>query len=263
MAREIVKNLKFKKYSGKFDVNEFADKLNAAYLATKRPDGHMQKKSFSPSSFGYGHGNCPRYWYMAFNGANFIDDNDAQAVANMAHGTQAHDRIQGLMKAIPDYFKSIEMEVEIKNEYPPIRGFADSIIEFEDYKVIAEIKTAKQEVWDTRQSEMAPTSNHMLQLLSYMHIKQIDEGFFLYENKNTQEVLVIPVMMTDKNKQIIEGLFLWLREVWDNYKDGGLPMRPFTKTQSACKYCPLKKACWAKDASTGEVQIEAYEVPSL
>ena len=44
-----------------------------------------------------------------------------------------------------------------------------------------------------------------------MHIKEIDEGFFLYENKNTQEVLVIPVMMTDKNKQIIEELFLWLR----------------------------------------------------
>lgn len=263
MAREIVKNLKFKKYTGKFDVEEFSDKLNSAYLATKRPDGFMQKKSFSPSSFGYGQGNCPRYWYLAFSGTNFTDDNDAQAIANMAHGTQAHDRIQGLIKAITNYFKSVNMEVEITNEYPPIRGFADAIIDFEDFSVIAEIKTAKQEVWDTRKNEMSPTPNHMLQLLAYMHIKEITEGFFLYENKNTQELLAIPVVMNDKNKQIIENLFLWLREVWDNYKEGGLPMRPFIKTQSACKYCPVKKVCWAKDAEIGTVQIEPYEVPSI
>lgn len=91
MAREIVKNLKFKKYEGKFDPKEFAKMLDDAYLATKRADGDMTKYTFSPSSFGYGHGNCPRYWYMAFSGANFVDNNDAQAVANMANGTLAHE----------------------------------------------------------------------------------------------------------------------------------------------------------------------------
>ena len=53
MARDIVKNLKFKKYTGKFDPAAFGKLLDEAYLATKRPDGEMQKKSFSPSSFGY------------------------------------------------------------------------------------------------------------------------------------------------------------------------------------------------------------------
>ena len=42
-----------------------------------------------------------------------------------------------------------------------------------------------------------------------------------------------------------------------------MPLRPFKKTDSACKYCPVKKVCWAKDAEVGEVQIEAYEVPKL
>jgi len=91
MGRDIVKNLKFKKHTGKFfDPEKFATLLDEAYRNTKRPDGDMTKKSFSPSSLGYGHGTCPRYWYMAFSGAMFIDDNDAVAVANMAQGTQAH-----------------------------------------------------------------------------------------------------------------------------------------------------------------------------
>ena len=267
MARDIVKNLKFKKYEGKFNVAEFAKMLDDAYLATKRPDGDMTKKSFSPSSFGYGNGNCPRYWYMAFSGAHFVDNNDAQAIANMAYGTQAHERIQKLIQGqSSDLFKDnklkdVKTEIEIKNEYPPIRGFIDLVINWDDEEVIGEIKTAKQEVWDTRQAEMSGSANHMLQLLTYMKLRNAKEAFFLYENKNTQEILLIPVQMTDKNKEIIDNLFIWLCEVYDNYKDGGLPMRPFDKTSYACKGCPIKKECWKGDI--GEVQIEPYEVPKL
>lgn len=258
MARDIVKNLKFKKYDGKFDVEGFAKMLDDAYLATKRADGDMQKYSFSPSSFGYGHGNCPRYWYMAFTGAHFVDNNDAQAVANMAQGTQAHERIQTLIEKMGGPVTDVKTEIEIKNEYPPIRGFIDLIFKWEDTPVIGEIKTAKQEVWDTRQAEMSPSANHLLQLLTYMKLKEIDEAFFLYENKNTQQILLIPVQMTDKNREIIEELFLWLCEVYDNFKEGDIPMRPFVKTSYACKACPIKKECWSGD--TGLVQIEAYEV---
>ena len=267
MARDIVKNLKFKKYEGKFNVAEFAKMLDDAYLATKRPDGDMTKKSFSPSSLGYGHGNCPRYWYMAFSGAHFIDNNDATAVANMAYGTQAHDRLQKLIIGqSSDLFKtnsmqSVQTEVEITNEYPPIRGFIDLVINWNDEEVLGEIKTAKQEVWDTRQAEMNPSANHMLQLLTYMKLRNVKEAFFLYENKNTQEILLIPIQMTEKNKKIIEELFVWMCEVWDNFNNGDIPMRPFIKTSSSCKYCPIKKECWSGE--TGTIQIDAYEVPKL
>jgi hypothetical protein len=267
MARDIVKNLKFKKYEGKFNVAEFAQMLDDAYMATKRPDGDMTKKSFSPSSLGYGNGNCPRYWYMAFSGAHFVDNNDATAVANMAYGTQAHERLQKLIAGqSSDLFKtnsmkSVQTEIEITNEYPPIRGFIDLVINWDDEEVIGEIKTAKQEVWDTRQAEMNPSANHMLQLLTYMKLRNAKEAFFLYENKNTQEILLIPIQMTAKNKKIIDDLFIWMCEVWDNFKDGGIPMRPFLKTSYACKGCPIKKECWAGE--TGTVQIEAYEVPKL
>ena len=57
MGRDIVKNLKFKKHTGKFfDPEKFATLLDEAYRNTKRADGEMTKKSFSPSSLGYGRG---------------------------------------------------------------------------------------------------------------------------------------------------------------------------------------------------------------
>jgi CRISPR/Cas system-associated exonuclease Cas4 (RecB family) len=261
MARDIVKNLKFKKYDGKFAVKEIAKMLDDAYLATKRADGDMQKYSFSPSSFGYGQGNCPRYWYMAFSGAYFIDNNDAQSVANMAHGTQAHERIQGMIEKMGGPVSDVETEIEIKNEYPPIRGFIDLVFKWDGSPVIGEIKTAKQEVWDTRQAEMSPSANHMLQLLTYMKLKEIDEAFFLYENKNTQELLLIPVQMNAKNKKIIEDLFTWLCTVYDNFKENNLPTRPFLKTSYACKNCPVRKECWAGDI--GVVDIDPYEVQKI
>ena len=267
MARDIVKNLKFKKYEGKFNVAEFAKMLDDAYLATKRPDGEMIKKSFSPSSFGYGHGNCPRYWYMAFSGAYFIDSNDAQGIANMKYGTEAHERLQNLIKSqSSDLFKTnsmnqVQTEIEITNEYPPIRGFIDLVIDWDSEEVIGEIKTAKQEVWDTRQAEMAASSNHMLQLLTYMKLRNAKEAFFLYENKNTQEILLIPIQMTAKNKKFIDELFQWLCQVWDNFNEGDLPTRPFLKTSYTCKNCPIKKECWKGEE--GLVDIPAYEVPKI
>lgn len=261
MGRDIVKNLKFKKHSGKyFDPERFAKLLDESYRNTKRADGEMTKKSFSPSSLGYGHGTCPRYWYMAFSGAMFIDDNDAVAVANMAQGTQAHERLQKLIATMPE-FK--DQEQEIINEYPPVRGFIDLIMEYDNETVIGEIKTAKQEVWDGRQAEMKPTANHLLQLLTYMKLKNAKEGFFLYENKNTQELIVIPISMNERNTEIIEEAFAWMCEVWDNFKDGDLPMRPSgaSKSKMPCTYCPVKKECYA--GLLGTVQIESYKVPKL
>jgi CRISPR/Cas system-associated exonuclease Cas4 (RecB family) len=258
MGRDIVKNLKFKKSSGKFDPEVFAKMLDDAYLSTKREDAITTKTSFSPSSLGYGHGNCPRYWYLAFSGVMFINDNDSIAIANMAQGTQAHERLQNLIKTMPNF---VSEEQEIKNDYPPIRGFIDLVMEWDGEKVIGEIKTAKQEVWDTRQAEMKSSANHMLQLLTYMKLTDAKEGFFLYENKNTQEIVVIPVIMNDRNKKIIDDTFTWMCEVWDNFKEGDLPMRSFTKSTSSCKYCPAKEACWSMP--TGTVQIEKFEVPKI
>ena len=259
MGRGIIGNLKFQKIQeGGFDPIQFGKEVEDAYLVDSK-GGFTQKKTFAPSTIGYGHGNCARYWYIAFNGADFDDTADAKAKANMLNGTYVHERIQKIMGKIPNN-RIKELEREIKSEDPPIRGFADVIVNWNDKEVIGEIKSAKDEVYAIRQAAMKASGNHQLQLLIYMYIEEADQGFFYYENKNDNEFLIIPINMTPVNKKLVEETLDWLRRVYKLYEDQTLPNRAFTKTQSACKYCPVKKTCW-KELDEGDVEMEAMVPP--
>jgi CRISPR/Cas system-associated exonuclease Cas4 (RecB family) len=258
MGRKIIGNLKFQKIQeGGFDPIEFGKEIEQAYLGESKA-GFTQKKTFAPSTIGYGHGNCARYWYIAFTGDEFEDTADALGKANMLNGTYVHDRLQTIMQKIPGRVK--EVEREIVNADPPIRGFADVILNWNEKEVIGEIKSAKDEVYAIRQAAMKASGNHQLQLLIYMYVEEVDQGFFYYENKNDNEFLIIPINMTPTNKKVVEETLDWLRKVYQVYQDGTLPNRAFTKTQSACKYCPVKKVCWKK-LDDGEVEIEAMVPP--
>ena len=50
--------------------------------------------------------------------------------------------------------------------------------------------------------------------------------------------------MNERNTELIEYVFDWERKVYAAYKAGTLPERAFTKSTSACKYCPVKNVCW-------------------
>ena len=260
MARKIIGNLKFQKPDdGGFNANEFAKMMEEAYLSEGRPDQFTQKKTFSPSTVGYGSGNCPRYWFIAFNGAEFENNTDAMGIANMGNGTYMHDRIQKIMGKTP-VFKS--HETEVTNDDPPIRGFADTFIEWNGKEVIVEIKSAKDEIFSIRQAEMKPLPYHLVQLLTYMKIRGAEQGLFYYENKNDQSFLIIPVNMNERNTKLIDDVWDWMRKVYSAYENNTLPERPFTKSQSACTYCPVKNVCW-KDmkSEVGDISIEALVLP--
>lgn len=240
-----------------FDINLFNSMLEEAYVSTAREPGFKTKVSFSPSSIGYGHGTCPRYWYHAFHGAQFNEKADGQGIANMLNGTAAHDRVQSILAATP-ILKEIEKEVTSID--PPIRGFVDVIIDWNGEDVIGEFKTAKEEVFLIRKSTNKPTAGHLLQVLVYMHILEADKGFILYENKNTQELWTIPVAMNEKNKAIVERTLDWMRSVYKISQDEPIPpVRPFTKSTPQCKYCPVFDTCWSGEK--GELKFPALEVP--
>lgn len=256
MGRTIVSQLKFKKIDG-FDYHKFAAMVETAYESTKRDGTGTLKKTFSPSTIGYGHGNCARYWFVAFNGADFEDNNDAMAIANMLNGTYAHTRLETIIEKT-GVLK--EKEREILNEDPPIRGFADLVLDWEGKEVIGEIKTANEEKFLIKQASMNANGNHLLQILTYMKVEGVENGFLMYENKNTQEICIIPVNMNEKNKKIIDDVFDWMREVYAAYTNNTLPTRGFTKTQWACKNCPVKTKCW-KEMEDGEITIKSLEAP--
>lgn len=259
MAREIIKNLKFKKQPGGFDADKLAGMLEDAYLSKRREPRKAKKYSFAPSSIAYGHGNCPRYWYLAFEGGTAIDNNDALGIANMENGSQAHERIQKLFEKTGTLVAS---EVEVKLSDPPVRGFIDVMIRWDDEVVVGEIKTTRQEAWMVRQNSMAPSANHLLQVLIYMKATGKKQGFLLYENKNTQEFLIIPVNMNEKNEKILEDVLEWLRTVYKAWQDQTLPTRPFRVNNKICKNCPVQDWCW-NGQPDGVVTIPVMEVPKV
>lgn len=259
MSKSIIGNLKFQKPpEGKFNQNKFAEEIEAGYLKQRRNDAFTQKKTFSPSTIGYGHGNCPRYWYYAFKGAEFIENTTAQGLANMQNGSAAHDRIQ---KVIGSIDRSVDFEVEVLSQDPPIRGYIDGVMDWDGEEVIIEIKTAKEEVYAIRQSSMKPSGNHLLQLLIYMKIRKAAQGVFIYENKNTQELCLIPIHVNDRYIKIIDELFEWLREVRAAYENDTLPNRVATKSTPMCKNCPVKNVCWKDKKDEGVIDIRKYEPP--
>jgi CRISPR/Cas system-associated exonuclease Cas4 (RecB family) len=255
MARDIIANLKFQKMSDPdgFDPLKFAEMMEEAYLSEKRPNEFTQKKTFSPSTVGYGNGNCPRYWFIAFTGAEFENETDAMGVANMANGTYVHERVQKIMAKTPVFRAN---ETEVTHDDPPIRGFADTFIEWNGKEVVLEIKSAKDEIFAIRAAEMQGLPYHKIQLLTYMKIRGAEQGAFYYENKNDQSFLIIPLNMTEKNKELIDGVWDWMRRVYAAYKAETLPERTFTKSTWACKGCPVKKVCWEDKKDLGEVYIE-------
>lgn len=256
MARTIVGNLKFKKRDG-FDYQEFSKMIEDAYVSTRRDGKGTLKKTFSPSTVGYGHGNCPRYWFIAFTGADFDDKFDGPAIANMMNGTYAHDRLQTIIEKT-GVLK--EKEKEILSDDPPIRGFADLIITWGEEDVVGEIKTAKQENFDIRAASMKPSGHHLIQTLTYMKVLGLDNGFIMYENKNTQDICIIPISMSEDNSELIAKVFNWMRKVYAAWEASELPERGFSKTTYQCKNCPVRKTCWG-NMEDGLIKIENLVIP--
>ena len=261
----------FKKQSGSLNVDAIAKALEDAYLQSRRPAKFTQKKSFAPSGVGYGNGKCPRYWWYMFNGIDTVDDNDAVSIANMAYGTEAHARIQGLFEKAGIL---VDAERPLENQDPPIFGFMDAMIDVDGEHVVCEIKTTKQEAFMIREAKRTPPGYHLIQILIYMKLTDSTKGFLLYENKNTGELLVLPVYMDDANTKIVDEAFEWMKVVYEQAKHE-IPQRPFTRSSPACKYCPLAEVCWdgytkavktrgvvGVDPNPGTVLIPPLEVPA-
>jgi len=212
---------------------------------------HMQKKSFAPSSLVWNHGVCPRYWYLAFEGNTFYEYKTGRMITNMDSGTDRHARIQ---KALEDAGMLIENERKTVYDDPPIFGFVDSFIEWKDNEYVVEIKTCNEDAFNRHKNNMKASSYHTVQLLIYMKIYKKKNGIILYENKNTHELLAIPINITQSHVDFIDYLFDWMREVYAAWQEKKLPEVPFRSNDiKICQNCPVQQAC--KDAPKGDIKI--------
>lgn len=268
----LIKNYDFAGISNGFGMQEFNDLLEEAYKKGSRKSKWTKKKSFAPSGVGYGNGKCPRFWHYAFNGAFFdYSDTNALNIANMDNGTDAGKRIakyldqSGILRG---------SEIPVDHTDPPIGGFMDAMVEWKGEEIPVEIKTTRNETFNTRQAAMKAPGYQLIQLLIYMYVFNKPRGFFMIENKNTHELLVLPIRMTDDNLKLVEDVFDWMRLIYKNAQDkDSLPKRPFTKSSPECKSCPVSKTCWegfvkqtqkreGKDPNPGVIDLPVLEIPA-
>jgi CRISPR/Cas system-associated exonuclease Cas4 (RecB family) len=234
--------------------DELIEKIKSGYTANRGPR-HQQKKTFAPSTIAYGHGECARYWYLAFEGGTFEDNADAFAGANMTNGTKSHERIQ---KAMEDAGFLIDSEFKIVNNDPPIFGYGDVMLDWQGEELLGEIKTMMNEGFEYRKLNRKPKPGHLIQLLIYMKILKKQRAVLIYENKNNHELLVIPVEVNDYYIQWVNNTFEWMRNVRKAWENKTLPEKNYRSNSRICKSCPLSKVC--ADAGKGDVKISSLEL---
>lgn len=272
MVNKLVKNFNTPGISQGFGMTEFNDVLEQGYKNGGRESKETKKKSFAPSGIGYGNGKCPRFWYYAFNGAWFdYSKTEALNIANMDNGTDSGKR---LARYLEQAGILVDSEVPVNYKNPPIGGFMDAMVKWKDEEVPVEIKTTKAETFAIRKAKMEAPGYQLIQLLIYMYVFNKPRGFFIIENKNTHELLVLPIRMTDENKALVESVLEWMRVVHKNAKKkDSLPHRPFNKSDPACKQCPVFDTCWdgyvretktrkGVDPAPGVISLPVLEIPA-
>jgi CRISPR/Cas system-associated exonuclease Cas4 (RecB family) len=245
-----------------FDSDAMIEKINLGYTIMRGPK-HTQKKTFAPSTIVYGHGECPRYWYLAFNGATFEDNTDAYGAANMTAGTLSHDRIQaammnsGIAKTYINDKNEKTTEFKVIHNDPPIFGYGDAMLDWEGEEIIGEIKTMMSEAYEYRKKTNKPKTGHLVQLLIYMKILGKSKGALIYENKNNHDLMIIPVEVNEGYIKWINYAFDWMREVRKAWEDQTLPTKNYRNNSKVCKSCPVKATCF--EAGTGVIKIASLE----
>jgi CRISPR/Cas system-associated exonuclease Cas4 (RecB family) len=270
MTKSLLKSIMIKNDSlpkPAFDVAGIAEKINNGYLANQDPK-FMTKKTFAPSTLTYSDGNgvCPRYWYLAFEGAIFESYSTPYDIANMSSGTLSHSRIEkallesGIVKIYKKEnpkTKELEDSTEFKviSSSPPIFGYGDCMIVWNDEEIVGEIKTQNNEAFEYRKRVGKPKQDHVAQTLIYMKVLKRSKGIIIYENKNNHELLLFPIEVNDHYRGWIDNTFEWMESISNAWKNKQLPIKNYRSNAKICKKCPVRKTC--DEAGDGIIKIES------
>jgi CRISPR/Cas system-associated exonuclease Cas4 (RecB family) len=272
MTKSLLQSIMIKSASSSkpaFDVSGIAEKINGGYLANQDPK-FMTKKTFAPSTLTYSDGNgvCPRYWYLAFEGAIFESYSTPYDIANMSSGTLSHSRIE---KALLDSgitriykkenpkTKELEDTTEFKviSSNPPIFGYGDCMIVWNDEEIVGEIKTQNNEAFEYRKRVGKPKQDHVAQTLIYMKVLKRSKGIIIYENKNNHELLLFPIEVNDHYRGWIDNTFEWMESISNAWKKKELPIKNYRSNAKICKKCPVRKTC--DEAGDGVIKIASLK----
>lgn len=221
------------KPAGEATADSLLEALNR-YLDGKEGPGHKQITGFHPS-YGF---KCKRRWVLLFQGVDYDKKFDSRTQRIFDNGNEVHARWR-------EYFDGMgileEAEVEITANKPvPVRGHADGVLTWGGRKLY-ELKSISPTRFEFRRMYKKPDDKTYEQAQIYLWALDLEEGFVIYENKGTQEVLIFHISRDDA---VINKVLKRWQAAYSFYEEGIVPKRPYQRESQDCSQCDLEKYCW-------------------
>lgn len=204
------------------------------YLDKQEGSGRKQITGFHPS-YGY---KCKRRWVLLFQGVDYDKKFNPRTQRIFDNGHAVHARWR-------EYFRDMgileEAEVEVSvNDPVPVRGHADGILKWGGRKLY-ELKSISPTRFEFRRLYKKPDDKTYEQAQIYLWALDLEEGYVIYENKGTQEVLVFHIK---RDEAVINKVLKRWKTTYKMYEEGTVPARPYKRESQDCSQCDLERFCW-------------------
>jgi hypothetical protein len=193
-----------------------------------------QSESFAPSNTNP----CPRFAIYRMKGYQQTTEILGQTRRIFDMGNRIEDAV-GQMFTDLGILTDSQVPIEITDPVP-IKGYIDFIIDWNGPKIV-ECKSINEAGFAFRSAYHKPKDEHFRQIQFYLHALDFEEGFLFYYSKNNSAILPLLVKRDDK---FIETTFAKYKKIYDAFKEGKLPVRPYKKTSQNCSRCDAFDHCW-------------------
>lgn len=234
--------IKTKKAPGKIEpanVNQLEVSLvEAIDKQLEAANGSFWKQSggFAPSSTNQ----CPRYMVYRLKGFEQQTEFSGRTRRIFDLGNRVED-------FLGDTFRSLgvllDEQIEVKIDEPPVRGFCDFLIDWDGPKPV-ECKSINEAGFVWRKNYRKPKDEHFRQLQFYLEAMDMEEGFVVYICKNDSAMLPL---LVKRDREFMEKILKKYDKIYQVYKDGNIPLKPYKETSEKCRRCDAKAYCWADE----------------
>lgn len=168
---------------------------------------------------------------------------EPQVLRIFNNGSYAHVRLSEYLRKAGVL---VAEELPVRNDVWNVRGNCDAIIELDGEKILLDFKTIKHYPFTKmKEGEKELDKGYLTQMNVYLWLLGYSKGFFVFEDKNTQELLISEV---EYDQTIIEGVKEKITLLNEYIKKNETPNREYDKDSDwQCRYCLYRHHCYEGD----------------
>lgn len=185
-------------------------------------------------------GNCLRKLWYSYKYPHYVEMRVLKIfeVGNMLHGFVVEVLKSNKNEEVELIKSELPFKIEMKNFV--VSGRVDDLIlvKRNNKKILVEVKSTK----NVSRIEK-PQSNHMLQLMFYMHATAVHDGIILYIDKNTLDSKVFEIKY---DEQIGADMIDRFNYIHEHLVEGELPFAEAKQMKDMkwmCNFCEYREKC--------------------